>query len=931
MGLSRRRRARKSASTRAASASLQPLNQGDGPVRFKNGNTMRRTHRINKEMRNCGIVSFEVSPYDSKRYCREPTKRLISKPNANHSELDRICLADNDYDFRVAYSLNKKSRWDMQDQIANQCNSGDRSLRNYSLALLDTEWRPQGRGKLATRRLATNFDYMRLAANELRSRLNSESKLRGGKVSFSSQVEHARQARALVSFGGHRGQVNRESMLRAFEMPKSELEDAETLRLDSDRRTEVLVEIRKPTGGAANKIPHSRLIDDSCHSRACGRQRRRLNCRGQALIEDDYCDFNSVDYEDSADESEADESFDELTASDRSAAPTVFDAMRVKPGSQSSVNGKPLLPFEVEPEGTTEQDDWILVAEDDQAAEEVTAPGALSGHIDSVLLQKRPILNVKSHLVLPERLEWIFAGTDALCMSSSQPRKFAVLLQENLCESVAFEVISEANGFTKLSMRHIVAAANSDSMRHRRISAAKLANKSDPFEYLRGLLTPGPTSTRGLVVYQPQYGQVPVGWCRTEVWNETDARVAAIRALPMFSASATVTLEDSIDSAGIECGICNNLMRTSSAAKFSKRSTALGGCRHRFCNACWVRHVTTALSAGAASVECPSSGCRTPLDGAVLLWFCPDRLLPALAGAAFRAWQRRLPVSRFCPLPRCGRLLVAADNGGKSALCCCWTSFCLACGKEPHWPVDCATAERYLSEMAVKGHANLRSRELFAVMSVRGKRCPGCQTLVEKTDGCNHMSCACGHEFCWNCGDDYDSDHVCGESRVTFIRKKFFAEDDLLAPTSERSLIYCTAIRVRRARHEGPRLLEGQAHLTARLLTTVGRSAANAEQLIADVLVASYLLEYTCVLLDANEANDAWQSEVRVIGERIQQLTRSFNDELQSEGRGIGDLNDKKMAEQVVDSLVEQHEQLVTECQRLRSIVNKFGGQFRAR
>ncbi|EXJ64482.1 hypothetical protein A1O7_00818 [Cladophialophora yegresii CBS 114405] len=41
------------------------------------------------------------------------------------------------------------------------------------------------------------------------------------------------------------------------------------------------------------------------------------------------------------------------------------------------------------------------------------------------------------------------------------------------------------------------------------------------------------------------------------------------------------------------------------------------------------------------------------------------------------------------------------------------------------------------------------------------KQCPTCLNMVEKTDGCNHMDCICGVEFCYRCGNLFDEDDVC--------------------------------------------------------------------------------------------------------------------------------------------------------------------------
>lgn len=35
------------------------------------------------------------------------------------------------------------------------------------------------------------------------------------------------------------------------------------------------------------------------------------------------------------------------------------------------------------------------------------------------------------------------------------------------------------------------------------------------------------------------------------------------------------------------------------------------------------------------------------------------------------------------------------------------------------------------------------------------QRCRKCKAYVEKNGGCNHMTCRCGHEFCWRCGGDW--------------------------------------------------------------------------------------------------------------------------------------------------------------------------------
>ena len=54
-------------------------------------------------------------------------------------------------------------------------------------------------------------------------------------------------------------------------------------------------------------------------------------------------------------------------------------------------------------------------------------------------------------------------------------------------------------------------------------------------------------------------------------------------------------------------------------------------------------------------------------------------------------------------------------------------------------------------------------------------KCPSCSQLVERSYGCDHMSCVCGAEFCYRCGGTYyntngvhwDRYHVCGLKRIS--------------------------------------------------------------------------------------------------------------------------------------------------------------------
>ena len=74
---------------------------------------------------------------------------------------------------------------------------------------------------------------------------------------------------------------------------------------------------------------------------------------------------------------------------------------------------------------------------------------------------------------------------------------------------------------------------------------------------------------------------------------------------------------------------------------------------------------------------------------------------------------------------------------------------CLSCNR-----VTC----RHCRNQAHSGEcpADVDTQRLRALAATRGwKPCPRCSKMVEKTSGCNHISCTCGAQFCYRCGRNY--------------------------------------------------------------------------------------------------------------------------------------------------------------------------------
>ncbi|EYU24556.1 hypothetical protein MIMGU_mgv1a023566mg [Erythranthe guttata] len=111
----------------------------------------------------------------------------------------------------------------------------------------------------------------------------------------------------------------------------------------------------------------------------------------------------------------------------------------------------------------------------------------------------------------------------------------------------------------------------------------------------------------------------------------------------------------------------------------------------------------------------------------------------------------------YCPYRDCSGLLMN-DGGGdvREAECpFCNRLFCARCSVTWHSGVDC--------EEFSKLRFDERGREDRMVHELAKKnqwqRCPRCKFFVERKEGCLHITCRCGFQFCYACGAAWSSTH----------------------------------------------------------------------------------------------------------------------------------------------------------------------------
>lgn len=186
-----------------------------------------------------------------------------------------------------------------------------------------------------------------------------------------------------------------------------------------------------------------------------------------------------------------------------------------------------------------------------------------------------------------------------------------------------------------------------------------------------------------------------------------------------------------------------------------------GGCGHSHCNNCVSKYVAINIQENIVPVKCPEPGCGSALDPRTCCEIVPQHVLDRWE---VKHYETQIPEEQkfYCPFKDCSALMV--DDGGEkvtSAECpSCRRLFCAQCEVAWHAGVDCSEFRR-----RGKGQEETERRGEKQVKKLakaeKWRRCPGCKFYVEKSEGCLHISCRCGCEFCYSCGSTWSNTHYC--------------------------------------------------------------------------------------------------------------------------------------------------------------------------
>ncbi|KIM39596.1 hypothetical protein M413DRAFT_415587 [Hebeloma cylindrosporum] len=186
------------------------------------------------------------------------------------------------------------------------------------------------------------------------------------------------------------------------------------------------------------------------------------------------------------------------------------------------------------------------------------------------------------------------------------------------------------------------------------------------------------------------------------------------------------------------------------------------GCGHSYCSGCLKHFLTSAVDNKTFPLVCVGNEatCNVPVTIPFVRRFLPAQTFQRLIEAAFDKYlEQHQQQLKYCTTPDCKQIYRRRADKMSAKCPACFLTICLACDEEAHTGVSCEE-QRILRNPAEQERLN---EELAA--SSGYKRCPTCRAMIEKTEGCNHMTCRCGAHICWKCMNVFQtgretSDHL---------------------------------------------------------------------------------------------------------------------------------------------------------------------------
>lgn len=231
--------------------------------------------------------------------------------------------------------------------------------------------------------------------------------------------------------------------------------------------------------------------------------------------------------------------------------------------------------------------------------------------------------------------------------------------------------------------------------------------------------------------------------------KETDKELRELREMYASVLSVNHSEEIPIESYDV-CGICKENIVPSNSMIF-----VVSGCEHKIHFECIQDYVGKALSdRSIVPLKCLEECCTSTISAENLATY-------GLFGESdedyrkYERWEIENLSQTMITCPHCQEKMENEQTELTDVICPnCGERFCAKCHVKWSEHRDPNTGNDYTCEEYQNRH-ELALRQLIAESG--WKQCPSCNEVIEKKEGCYHIHCNCGADFCYICGDSIDN------------------------------------------------------------------------------------------------------------------------------------------------------------------------------
>ncbi|KAK1690580.1 hypothetical protein BDP55DRAFT_575428 [Colletotrichum godetiae] len=183
-------------------------------------------------------------------------------------------------------------------------------------------------------------------------------------------------------------------------------------------------------------------------------------------------------------------------------------------------------------------------------------------------------------------------------------------------------------------------------------------------------------------------------------------------------------------------------------------------CGHVYCRDCFENFCKSSVSSGESGIRCLADEgvCNASFSLQELQDCLPSITFEELLDSAVTNHIKRHPAEfRWCPTPDCQTIYRPTLLAKIFSCRGCSKVICASCNVDHHGKT-CAEHTYVTSGAAAAADRNFKKvKKQLGI-----KDCPRCNTSIQKSYGCNHMTCtACKAHICWVCLEAFDDSKPC--------------------------------------------------------------------------------------------------------------------------------------------------------------------------